>query len=202
MKDMGPEALYEVLKERRSINLQDLLPDAIAPACVQQMLEAANWAPSHGHTEPWRFTVFAGTAREKLGDIFASVYQLLTPTERFDAAVMAFNRERVLRAPVWISIGMQPDTVRHMPEWEEISAVAMAVHNMQLMACSLGLGSKWVSGPINRHALVAQLVGLQPPAQLLGFLFVGKPAKAWPAGKRRPITEKVQWAMSQVASRP
>ena len=97
---MQPEALYGVLKERRSINLQDVLPDAIDPACIQQMLKAANWAPSHGHTEPWRFTVFVGSAREKLGAVFAKAYQLVTPAERFDATVMAFNRERVLRAPV------------------------------------------------------------------------------------------------------
>lgn len=192
---MQPEALYGILKERRSINLQDMLPDAIDPTCIQRMLEAANWAPSHGHTEPWRFTVFAGTTREKLGEVFAKAYQLVTPAERFDATVMAFNRDRVLRAPVWVSIGMQPDLVKPMPEWEEISAVAIAVHNMQLMACSLGLGSKWVSGPANRHPVVAQFVGLQPPAQLLGFLFVGKPAKAWPTGKRRPITDKVQWVV-------
>jgi nitroreductase len=193
---MQPEALYGVLKERRSINLQDMLPDAIDPACIQQMLEAANWAPSHGHTEPWRFTVFAGAARGQLGEVFAKAYQLVTPAERFDATAMAFNHERVLRAPVWISIGMAPDPVKQMPEWEEISAVAIAVHNMQLMACSLGLGGKWVSGATSRHPLVAQLVGLQPPAQLLGFLYVGKPAGAWPAGKRRPIVDKVQWVVS------
>ena len=91
---------------------------------------------------------------------------------------------------------MAPDPVKHMPEWEEISAVAIAVHNMQLMACSLGLGGKWVSGATSRHPLVAEFVGLQPPARLLGFLYVGKPARAWPAGKRRPIVDKVQWVVS------
>jgi nitroreductase len=178
MKDMGPEALYEGLKERRSINLPDLVPEAIDPACVQQMLEAAHWAPSHGHTEPWRFMVFTGPAREKLGDIFARVYQRVTPAEHFDATVMAFNRERVLRAPVWISIGMQPDPVKCLPEWEEVSAVAMAVHNMQLMACSLGLGSQWLSGATNRHALAAQCVGLQPPAQLLRLSVYGETSQS------------------------
>ena len=49
---MQTQTLYDVLKDRRSINLRDLLPDPIAPTCLEQMLEAANWAPSHGHTEP------------------------------------------------------------------------------------------------------------------------------------------------------
>jgi nitroreductase len=190
---MQTQILYDILKDRRSINLRDLLPDPIAPTYLEQMLEAANWAPSHGHTEPWRFTVFMGEARHKLGEVFAEAYRLGTPAERVDEAVMAFTRDRALLAPVWISIGMEPDAVKKMPEWEEISAVAMAVHNMHLMACSLGLGCKWSSGATSRHPHVAQFLGLQPPAQLLGFLYVGKPAKAWPTGERRPIAAKVQW---------
>jgi nitroreductase len=190
---MQPQALYEVLKDRRSINLRDLLPNPIASTHLELMLEAANWAPSHGHTEPWRFTVFMGKARHKLGEVFAEAYRLVTPAEGFDDAVMAFTRDRVLLAPVWISISMEPDVAKQMPEWEEISAVAMAVHNMHLMACSLGLGCKWSSGATSRHPHVAQFLGLQPPAQLLGFLYVGKPAKAWPTGQRRPLVEKVQW---------
>ena len=189
--------LYDVLKDRRSMNLRDLLPDPIARSSLAQMLEAANWAPSHGHTEPWRFTVFAGEARHKLGAIFAEAYRLGTPTEHVDQAIMAFTRDRVLLAPVWISIGMEPDPVKRMPEWEEISAVAMAVHNMHLMASSLGLGCKWSSGTTSRHPHVAQFLGLQPPAQLLGFLYVGKPAKAWPTGQRRPMAEKVTWVMDE-----
>ena len=190
---MQSQALYDVLKGRRSFHLRDLRPDPVDATCLEHMLEAANWAPSHGRTEPWRFTVFVGEARHRLGEALAEAYRLITPAERFDAAAMAFTRDRVLLAPAWISIGMEPDTVKHMPEWEEISAVAMAVHNMHLMACSLGLGCKWSSGAISRHPHVAQFLGLQPPAQLLGFLYVGTPATAWPSGQRHPIADKVTW---------
>src|SRR3989442_13135136 len=76
---MQPQALYDVLKDRRSINLRDLLPDPIEPTSLEQMLEAANWAPSHGHTEPWRFTIFVGEARRTLGEVLAEAYRLGTP---------------------------------------------------------------------------------------------------------------------------
>ena len=36
------------------------------------------------------------------------------------------------------------------------------------------------SGAVVTHPLVAQLLGLEPPARLLGFLYVGRPAVAWP----------------------
>ena len=29
---------------------------------IERALEAANWAPTHGKTEPWRFAVFMGEA--------------------------------------------------------------------------------------------------------------------------------------------
>ena len=148
------------------------------------MLEAANWAPSHGHTEPWRFTVFTGEARHKLGEVFAEAYRMVTPAERFDEAVMAFTRDRVLLAPVWISIGMEPDAVKKMPEWEEISAVAMAVHNMHLMACSLGLGCKWSSGATSRHPHVAQFLGLTTASAIARLPLCGQTSQSlahWPA---------------------
>ena len=28
-------------------------------SALEQMLEAANWAPTHGKTEPWRFVVLS-----------------------------------------------------------------------------------------------------------------------------------------------
>ena len=50
--------------------------------------------------------------------------------------------------------------------------------------------------PPEKHALyihARQIMGLQPPAQLLGFLYVGTPATAWPSGQRHPIADKVTW---------
>ena len=59
----NPEAVYSAILNRRSMGLSRLKPDPVDHALIEQMLEAANWAPSHGDTEPWRFTVFAGEGR-------------------------------------------------------------------------------------------------------------------------------------------
>ena len=109
-------------------------------------------------------------------------------------AVLGLGAEVLIR--LVINPSLDPSRRLNMPEWEEISAVAMAVHNMHLMACSLGLGCKWSSGATSRHPHVAQFLELHPPAQLLGFLYVGKPARDWPVGQRRPIAEKVKWMVS------
>ena len=40
-----------------------------------QMLENANWAPTHKLTEPWRFTVFTGDGLKTFAGLQASVYK-------------------------------------------------------------------------------------------------------------------------------
>lgn len=196
---IDPTLILEATRLRRSFSLKDLSPEPIDLTTVQAMLEAANWAPSHGHTEPWRFTVYAGAARRALSQAFGEAYRLLTPPERYSAAGEQAQRDRVWQAPVWISIGLVPEFdahgARRMPEWEELIAVGCAVHNAHLVAAAQGLGAKWTSGTVATHPHVAALVGLPPPARLLGFLYVGRPVGPWPTGARRPLADKVRWVI-------
>ena len=64
----GAQALMDVIKRRRSIFPKDYDGTATPRAHIELMLEAANWAPTHGKTEPWRFTVLEGPAKEMFMD--------------------------------------------------------------------------------------------------------------------------------------
>jgi nitroreductase len=188
---MQPDVLLEFLKARRSMGLKEMRPEPIDPSQIEMMLEAANWAPSHGLTEPWRFSVFTGDGRAQLAAAFGEAYRQLTSPEKFDQRGQQAQIDRAWQAGAWISLGMVTDG--KMPEWEEMSAVAIAAHNMHLMANSLGLACKWTSGAVAIHSHVASVLGLEPPAKLLGFLYVGLPAGPPPVGARRPVAEKVTW---------
>ena len=189
--ERNPSALLAAIRDRRSFGLKDLSPDPIDGLLVEQILEAANWAPSHGKTEPWRFVVYSGDARRIVSDAFGTAFRLLNTGERYSASGEQAQRERASQAPVWVALGMQPDP--KMPEWEELIAFGSAVQNAQLMASALGLGSKWTSGAVAIHPHVAEAVGFAPHTQLFGFLYIGLPAIPWPEGKRRPLAEKVRW---------
>jgi nitroreductase len=196
-------AILDTIRSRRSFPIQQLSPEPIDLDSIQLMLEAANWAPNHGQTEPWRFTVFAGQGRQRLGAAFGEAYRQLTPPERYDAAGEQAQRRRVWQAPVWISLGMAPGMdergTRRMPEWEELIAVGCAIQNAHLVATGLGLGAKWTSGAVVTHEHVAEFVGLEPPARLLGFLYIGQPAGEWPTGTRRPLDGKIRWVVDDPA---
>ena len=40
---------------------------------LEQILEAANWAPTHNRTEPWRFTVLGRNAQDHMVDLTLTV---------------------------------------------------------------------------------------------------------------------------------
>lgn len=187
----GPELVFESIQHRRSLKLKDLDPEPIDLALVGRMLEAANWAPSHGKTEPWRFAVFSGGGRRIVGDAMGEAYRDLNGGGSYSEQGFAATAEKVWLAPVWIALGVEPDPSR--PEWEELIAFGCAVHNAQLMACALELGSKWTSSATAIHPLVEKAVGFPTGTQLRGFLYVGRPAVPWPVGERRPIEDKVRW---------
>jgi nitroreductase len=194
----GLSAITSAIAHRRSMGLARL--DSARPVerpYIELLLEAANWAPSHGETEPWRFVVFTGESRRELGEAFAECYRQDVSVENFKPASFEANREKVWSAPVWISIGMtpalRPDGTLLMTESEEMMAVACAVQNLHIVASALGLAGMWHSKGTSVHPHVAEYLGLTPPSRLMGFFFCGWPAIPWPVGERRPISEKVEW---------
>ena len=190
------EALYGAILHRRSMGLSRLKPDPVDRDLIEQMLQAANWAPSHGDTEPWRFTVFAGEGRTALAELFEKA-------QREDSEGHPGGRphegahKRAFAAPVWITIGMVPgrrgDGSLLMPLEEELMAVACAVQNLHLMASALGLAGMWHSKGTSVHPAVARGLGLEAPDCLLGMFMCGWPATEWLASTRGPLSEKVRW---------
>jgi nitroreductase len=184
--------IQQAIANRRSFALGDLSDQPVERAHITQILEAANWAPSHGKTEPWRFVVYTGAARQQLGAAFGSAFRLLNPQHAPGSEGEQAQIKRAWQAPVWIALGMHPSG--KMPEWEDLVAFGCAVHTMHLMASALGLAAKWTSGAVVMHPHVAEVVGFAPATKLYGFLYVGHPAVPWPTGVRQPIETKVRWA--------
>ncbi|MBC8143627.1 MAG: nitroreductase [Armatimonadetes bacterium] len=193
------ETLLAAIKNRRSRGVARLRPDSVPQALIAQALDAADWAPSHGETEPWRFVVYTGAARIALGEAFAEAYRRDAEADGdFKQSSFDAQRERTHNVPVWISIGMQPATdasgAMKMTVEEEQMAVACAVQNLHLVACAEGLAGMWLSKGVFRDPGVARFVGLtEPHGRLLGFFVLGFPANPAPNGERRPLHEKVRW---------
>ena len=56
----------ELLLNRRSIYPRQFNGKPIPKSVLETALEAANWAPTHKRTQPWRFIVHSGKSLEDL----------------------------------------------------------------------------------------------------------------------------------------
>ena len=193
MTDLSAAAISDLIHRRRAIFPKFYIPGKpIERTIIEQLLENANWAPTHRLTEPWRFRVFhSEESRQKLGTYFSDFYLKNTPPEQFSEEKMKKSGENPLLAGAAIAIVMQRDPEERIPEFEEIAAVAMAVQNMWLTCTALGLGCYWRTP---RAALEAnEFLNLQPGQRCLGLFYLGWHEMPELAGKRKPVEEKVVW---------
>lgn len=188
------ELLQDIISERRSLKPADYTGETVDDQLIQQILAQANWAPSHGYTEPWRFVVYKGEALKRLGQFLANYDQADPSAEGFNA----MRYERKLSSPQQashiIGIAYLPGTNPKIPEVEEICATAMAVQNMWLMAHTLGLGSYWSTGKAAFSPELRDYMGFDERHKPLGLFYIGKPNRDNPQGRRiSGIEAKVRW---------
>jgi nitroreductase len=188
-------ALDEIIRARRTIK-PPMMSDAPVPEeHLRAILENANWAPSHGLTEPWRFRVYRGEARAKLADALGTLYETaLAPEEQKDGKADKIRKMPRL-APVVILVCMERQKAEKIRELEEIEAVACAVQNMHLTAASRGLGAFWSTPPFIYKPQMNEWLGLSEQDRCLGIFYLGYPAdtEKWPKGRRRAIDEKLEF---------
>lgn len=183
----------ELIRRRRAIFPKSYLPEKpVSREMIEELLENANWAPTHKRTEPWRFQVFhSAESRDQLGNYMADFYRKNTPPEAFSEEKMIKNGENPRRSGAVIAIILHRDPAESIPEFEEIAAVAMAVQNMWLTCTALGLGCYW-STP--KAALEAHsFLNLAPNERCLGLFYLGWYDMPELEGKRNPVGEKVVW---------
>lgn len=186
--------INRLIRTRRSIYPPQYSGEQVPDAVVNEMLENANWAPTHGLTEPWSFVVFKGAGIQQLATFQAELYKdRSTAAGKFDEQ----KHKKLLTKPLLsshiISIGMRREEKQRFPEVEEIEAVACAVQNMYLTATAYGVGCYWGSGGVTYFDEAKSFFGLGENDRLLGFLYMGIPKGDWPQGRRKPISEKVRW---------
>jgi len=184
----------ELIAKRRSIFPQDYDQSKTVPEEVlHKMLEAANWAPSHGKTEPWRFIVFQGEGLRSLGEKDAQIYKLLTPAAKYMPKKGEKKLQSKLQSSYVIAICLKRQASEKIPEMEEIEAVACAVQNMHLVATAHGVGAYWSSGATAYADEMKEFLKLGEKDKCLGFFYIGCPKIPHPQGTRKSIQDKVTW---------
>ncbi|MCB0704536.1 MAG: nitroreductase [Saprospiraceae bacterium] len=187
---MLPESLNNIIRTRRSIYPKQYSERPIEQAVLQEILENANWAPTHKKTEPWRFIVFEGANRQHLSDYLGNYYLANTPAEKQSEIKLKNIRIKPVQASIVIAICMQRDPEERLPEWEEVAAVASAVQNMWLSCTAYGIGAYWSSPSSIIKA--GEFLQLASGERCLGLFYMGYFDGQAPPVDRKPVGEKVR----------
>ena len=181
--------IFKLIEKRRSVFPPQFNDKSIDKAVLEQLLEAANWAPTHAKTEPWRFKVLTGEKKNALGEFLSRKYE--ETAEKVKQIKVKKLKANAESSAAVIAICMQRDPNERIPEWEEVAATAMAVQNIWLGCADLNIGCYWSSPGIIKYA--HEFFDLAEGEKCLGFLYMGYYDGELIEGQRTPIAEKVEW---------
>ena len=147
----------------------DLPPDII----LENVFGAAIRAPDHGKLRPWKFLIFKGNARVRLGEIFAESLKARVPDAPI--AQLESERKKPLRAPLIIAvIAKVKEDHAKIPVIEQILSAGAAAQNIMLAFHAQGYGCMWKTGAAAYDNFVKSALGLENKDQIVGFLYAGK----------------------------
>ncbi|MBU2018726.1 MAG: nitroreductase [Bacteroidetes bacterium] len=185
--------ITEVIRNRRTVYPEQFSERKVQKDQIELILNNAIWAPTHGKTQPWRFTVFQEEGLTHLSDFLANTYLSSTPAEKQNDMKLAKMLKRPLLSSVVIAVSMKRDVTNRISELDEIAAVAASVQNMLLSCTAYGLGSFWSTPSLLLNSKTNDFLGLDEQDKCLGLIYIGYPAEEWPKGQRKPIEYLTEW---------
>lgn len=186
--------LCKIIRARRSTKPGDMNSKKIDNTVIQQLLELADWAPTHGQTEPWRFRVYENEAVHTFCFDHAEMYKANTATDKFTKA----KYDKLLHTGDLVShiivVYMKRTENTGIPVAEEFAAVAAAVQNILLGAAAQDIAVLWSTGGMAHHPAMKNYGGLNADDIIVGLLYLGYTDEPVKEGKRNiPLSDKIEW---------
>ena len=186
-------AVYRVIAERR--DMRHFLPDAVDPAVLDRLVQAAHAAPSVGLMQPWRFIRISDRELRERIHALVEAERIATAQalgER-ESEFMRLKVEGILECGELLVVALKDKRERHvfgrrtMPEMDLASA-ACAIQNMWLAARAEGLGLGWVS--IFDPDALGHLLRIPSGGKPIAVLCLGHVKQFYP----QPMLEAEGWA--------
>jgi nitroreductase len=178
----------------RRTSVRHFRPEPVARETIEQLLGCAVRAPNHKLTQPWRFTILTGAARDRFAELRAGhrLKRFDDPSAPEALAAADKVRRETRDTPVFVVVisAVNPDEITRE---EDYAASMMAVANLMVAAESLGLGTYLKTGGVMRDPAVLELARVRQGFRVVGIVSLGYPAGAEPPRPRKPATELTEW---------
>lgn len=190
-------SIIEAIKTRNSSALMS--EKDVDPELIRQILDAAVCTPVHHRTNPWRFLVIRGEGRKKLGKVMADhlargiARNKDDPESPKNVKFLARIRKKSLRAPVIIVVAAAKSDNQQALMVEDVATVSASCQNILLAASSLGLNAIWRTGGLAYSEDTVHSLGFGRDTELVGFIYLGHPAKDMPPKVRQTSENFTRW---------
>lgn len=179
------------IKTRRAI--KEYLQTEIPREWIEELLDAAHWAPNHKLTHPWRFHVFTGAGRERLVAARQAAVRWAAEKKGTQPSEdeLRFAREKCFSSPVIIIVSMVGDENK-ITDQENYAACWCAIENLLVAAAARGLGSYPSTGTWIDQNFVGPVLGLGEKERPVSCIFLGYSEQKTMA-KRLPVEKHTIW---------
>jgi nitroreductase len=171
----APQAL-DLLLSRRSGSAKAMTGPGPSADELRRILAAGARVPDHGKLAPWRFIVFEGDARARMGEVLVEALAANEPQASEER--VAVERGRFLRAPIVVGVVSRVREGIAIPQWEQVLSSGAVCQTMLIAAHAMGYVGNWITEWCAYDPRVRQRLGLSESERIAGFLYFGTAAAA------------------------
>ena len=184
---------FEVIKNRRAV--RKYKPDMVSKEDIIKILDAGNWAPSGRNLQQWEFIVVSGEKKSAIGESYAAI------AAGYTADWEASERESFVRYAK--TYGGAPYIIVVLTDNSEVAGISKmhlesgsaAMENIVLAARALGLGTCWMTGPLQDENSLRRILDIPEDKEIVAVTPLGYPVEFPPAPDRidPELSQKVRW---------
>ena len=144
--------ILELIKKRRSI--RKFKKKEISSKVIEEILEAARWAPSGLNNQPWKFKVLEKQAKDAL----ASYTHYVDIVKGADKAILVFL-----------------DKEASYNHEKDLMAIGASIQNMLLYIQAKRLGACWLGEILNKRDKLCRDLKIPKDLELEAVIALGEP---------------------------
>lgn len=183
--------LLDYLNVRRSIPAFQLSEPGPEKTEIEEILRLAVRVPDHGKLAPWRFIVYRGEQRERLGREMLEL--ALADKPGLSDEQKQVELTRFTRAPVVVAVISTAAPHVKIPEWEQIMSAGAVCLNLIMAANAHGYAANWLTEWMAFDTKAWAPLGIADNEKVAGFIHIGSTTFP-PVERPRPeVADVVTW---------
>ena len=164
--------------ERRTIHLFD--PIQVHERLILKAVEAANQAPCHKLTFPWRFYSIGKKTRDLILNLAIKVK---FKNNQIDVKSLNLLKTKYLN-PSHLLVASQKLNDDQLTQKEDYAACSCAIQNLSISLASKGVSMKWSTGSIIRIPEIYEITNIDSNSEeIIGLIWIGY-------GKKMPMIKR------------